>query len=245
MRRAALALVALTLTGCETTQEKAAKLEKIAELHEREAAKHGAPGKRGLAIVHESTKVRILATSVLHSSEGVAAVVTLRNTSATTMRNVPVAITLTSASGTAVYSNNAPGLSPALVSAPLLPAHGELTWIDDQIPVGGAPTRVRAKVGEGEATSVAIPRLSVQGAHVYEDPTNGPGAEGVLVNHSSISQQELVVYAVARRGAAIVAAGRAILPQAPAGASIRFQVFFIGDPRGGKLEVSALPTSLG
>jgi len=245
VRWAVVGLLALTLTGCETTQEQAAKLEKVAKLHEREASKRGGLGARGLVIARASTRVRVLATSVLRSSEGAAAVVVLHNDSATAMRNVPVAITLTSATGATLYSNSAPGLSPALVSAPLVPAHGAMSWIDDQIPTGGAPAHVRAKVGEGEAFAGAIPRLSVQGAHIFEDPTNGPGAEGVLVNRSRVSQQEVVVYAVVRHAGTIVAAGRAILPQAPASASTRFQVFFIGDPRGGRLEVSAPPSSLG
>jgi hypothetical protein len=245
VRWLALALAALALTGCETTQEKAAKLEKIAARHEREAAKNGKVAQRGLSIQRESTKIRARATSVLRSPEGAAAVVSLINSSATAMRNVPIEITVKSSGGSTVYTNNTPGLSPALVAAPLLAARGQMIWIDDQIQANGTPTAVSAKVGEGEAVTGAIPRLSVQGAHLFEDPTNGPGAEGDVVNHSSVAQRELVVYAVARRGAAIVAAGRAILPEVPAGASTRFQIFFIGDPRGAKLEVNAPPSTLG
>ncbi len=246
MRWVALALVALTLTGCETTQEKAAKLEAIAKRHEREAAKNGVSAKQGLAISHESTKVKVSATALLRSSEGTAAVVTLRNTSATPLRNVPIAITIKGAGGSTLYTNDEPGLAAALVSVPLLPAHGQATWIDDQVQASGAPASVGAKVGEGEATSAgAIPHLSVEGEHIFEDPTNGPGVEGVLVNHSAVSQQELVVYAVARRAGAIVAAGRAIVAQAQAGSSTRFQVFCIGDPRRGQLSVTAPPTTFG
>jgi hypothetical protein len=60
-----------------------------------------------------------------------------------------------------------------------------------------------------------------------------------------VTQLELVVYAVARRGGRIAAAGRAIVPQAPAGASTPFQVFFIGDPKGAQLSLTAPPTTLG
>ncbi|MHB8242503.1 MAG: hypothetical protein ACYDHN_10980 [Solirubrobacteraceae bacterium] len=246
MRWVALALAALTLTGCETTQEKAAKLEAIAKRHEREASKNGATAKRGLAIAHQSTKVKVTATALLRSSEGAAAVVTLHNASATPLRNVPIAITIRSAAGTAVYSNDEPGLAAALVSVPQLPAHGQTTWIDDQIQASGAPASVDVKVGEGEALGTgAIPRLSVEGEHVFEDPTNGTGVEGAIVNHSTVSQQELVVYAIARRAGKIVAAGRAIVAQAQAGSSTRFQIFCIGDPRGAKLSVTAPPTTFG
>ena len=55
----------------------------------------------------------------------------------------------------------------------------------------------------------------------------------------------LVVYAIVRRGAQVVAAGRAIVPEAPAGASTHFQLFFIGDPKGGSLVIDAPPSTLG
>jgi hypothetical protein len=239
VRWAALALVALTLTGCETTQEKAAKLEKIAKLQELQAAKRGVTKQRGLSITRLSTKVKVTAASLVHSSEGAAAVVTLRNSSASPLRNIPIAITVKDATGSPVYTNSTPGLSPALVAVPLLPAHAQLTWIDDQIQPSGTPVSVSTRVGEGEAVAGAIPRLSITGTHLIEDPTNGLGAEGSVVNHSSVGQQELVVYAVARRAGRIVAAGRAILAQAPAETATRFQIFFIGDPRGAALEVNA------
>jgi hypothetical protein len=246
VRWAAPVLLALVLTGCETTAEKSGKLERDAKLHELHAAvQPGVPGARGLSITRASTKVRVTASSVLHSSEGTAAVVTLRNLSATPLRGVPIAITVRDARGASLYTNGAPGLGASLTSAPLLPAHGTLTWVDDQIQAAGAPASVLVKVGEAPSATGAIPTLGVAGARLFEDPSNGPGAEGSIVNHSRVDQQELVVYALARRAGRVVAAGRAILPRAPAGASTRFQLFFIGEPRGARLEVSAPATTLG
>lgn len=241
MRFVALALVALTLTGCETTQEKAAKLERAAKHHE-ELATNGA--QHGLSITRLSTKVKIVSSSVLNSSEGAAAVLTLRNLSAKPLRNVPIEIAVKSRSGTVSYTNNAAGLSAGLASVPLLPAHGETTWIDDQVQASSAAASVEAKLGEGEAVSRALPRLTVQGAHLFEDPTNGLGAEGTLLNHSRVTQRDLVLYAVARHDGTITAAGRAVLPEAAAGTSTPFQIFFIGNPHGGKLEVIAPPSTI-
>jgi hypothetical protein len=244
VRWAALALAALALTGCETTAERSAKLERAAKQHERHAG--GGLVQRGLSISRQSTKVRVSATTVLHSSEGTAAVVTLRNLSATPLRDVPIEITVKDTRGAAVYTNDVPGLAAALVSVPLLPAHATTTWIDDQIlPTGGTPASVTAKVGEGLPATGAIPELSIEGAHLFEDPASGPSAEGSVVNHSPVSQQELVVYALALRAGKIVAAGRAVLPQAPAGASTHFQLYFIGDPRGAQLQLGAPATTLG
>jgi len=122
----------------------------------------------------------------------------------------------------------------------LLPAHDVVTWIDDQVQGSGVPASVSAQVGEGAPATGAIPRLSVEGAHLSEAQ-----AEGNLVNHSAVVQQELVVDAVARRAGRIVAAGRAVLAQAGAGTTTPFQIFFVGDPSGAQLEVSAPATTPG
>ncbi len=189
--------------------------------------------------------MKVLQSAVVHSNEGSAAVVTLRNLSPRPLKDVPIAITVKNSAGTTMYANNTPGLAPTLVSATLLGAHGELTWVDDQVQGAGTPGSVAVKVGEAPAATGAIPQLTVRDAHLFEDPSSGAGAEGTVTNHSRIAQQELAIYAIARKGTSIVAAGRAVLPLLPAGASLPFQVFFIGDPHGAKLALSAPPSTLG
>jgi hypothetical protein len=242
VRRAALVLVALalTLTGCETTAEKSAKLERAADANAR-PTQHA----RGLSITRQSSDVKVIRSGVLHGSEGSAAYVTMRNLTSRPLKDIPIAIAVKDPRGTTVYTNSAPGLAPTLVSAPLLGAHGELTWVNDQVQSPGATSGVAVKVGEAAAADGAIPQIAVHGAHLVEDPASGAGAEGTVANGSRVAQQELAVYAVARRGAMVVAAGRAVLPVLAAGASQRFQVFFIGDPHGAQLTVSAPPSTLG
>ena len=118
-------------------------------------------------------------------------------------------------------------------------------WIDDQIQAPGVPAKASARVGEAPIASATLPVVSVSGVHVFEDPSNGIGAEGTVSNRSQLAQQKLVVYVVGRRGSRIVAAGRAVLPEVAAGQSTSFQVFFIGSPKGAKLEASAPPTTVG
>lgn len=234
-----LVALALALTGCETTEQKSAQLERAAKQQRR-----GAP-QAGLSITHQSTKVRLSDAIALHGAEGDAAVLTLHNTSDTTLRDVPVEIVVRDARGAVLYTNDAPGLASALVSLALLPAHTSALWIDDQIRSTGTPSRVEAKVGEGAPAGGAIPELSVIGSHLSTEAAGDSEIEGAILNESRVSQQELIVNAVARRGSAIVAAGRAIVPQAPASARTRFQLFFIGDPRGAHIEVAAPATTLG
>ena len=239
MRRAALVLIALALTGCETTAEKSAKLERAAK---QAAAKR--PAALVPSVTRPSTRVRVLDATLLSSSEGAAAAVTLRNDSPHALREVPIAITVRDARGRSVFHNDGAGSEPALLAVPSIPAHSELTWIDDQLPKVQA-TSVSARVGEAPAVPGKAPVLTVGGASVGEEASNGLGASGTVSNHSKTAQLHLVVFAVARRGGRIVAAGRAVLPELAAGASAPFHAFFIGDPRGAQLQVSAPAVTFG
>lgn len=243
MRLPALALAAFTLTvtlcGCQTSQEKSARLE-------REAKKLAAarPIAKGLSIGRQSSSIRVTATALVRGREGAAAVVTLRNSSARAITAIPIEITVRDARGAVLYENTAAGLTPSLTTVPLIAPHGETSWIDDQVPIAGTPASVTARVGEGVPSSGAIPLTTVAGTHLFEDPANGVGAEGDLTNHSSVPQRELIVYVLARRSGRIVAAGRAVLALAPAGAATHFQAFLIGSPAGATLQASAPPSTL-
>jgi hypothetical protein len=233
---AALVALAVVCSGCETTAEKSAKLEKAAKRITRAQ-------QTGLAIAHQSTVVKVVGAVVVRGKEGSAAVVTMRNTSARALRDVPIAISLKDAHGTSVYSNDTPGLARTLTTVALIGAHSDVTWIDDQATTVAA-TRVSARIGEGaRADNVSATQVGVQGAHLSEDPSGGFDAEGAVVNHSHTEQDELVIYAVARRNGRVVAAGRAVLSSLGAGASLPFQVFFVGDPKGAQLALSAPPTT--
>jgi hypothetical protein len=240
LRAAAAGLLAtLALTGCETTAEKSARAERAAKLAGGQLAQ------KGLSISRESREVSVVSASVVHGSEGTAAVVTLRNASPHALRAVPIAITVTDARGAKLFANDAPGLESTLVSVPSLPAHGELVWVDDQLPSNGAPVSVRARLGEASTVAGRLPRLVVGAVHLMEDPTNGIGAAGTVGNRSGIAQRNVAVFVVAIRGSRVVAAGKAVLPEVAAGATSSFQVFFVGDPRGARLQASAPPTTLG
>ncbi len=235
-------LAALALTACESNQERSATLEQAAKRHSHEVGQQQALAQRALEITRVSTKIKVTSTAVVHSSQGAAAVLTLRNTSGVTLRHVPIQIDVKDAHGASVFKNDSAGTSATLVSTALVPAHGSISWIDDQVDTsGGVPAGVDATVGEGTPTTGSVPQLQVQGAHLAE----AGEAEGAVANHSRINQRELVVYAVARRGATVVAAGRAVLPNAAAGSSTPFQVYFVGNPAGARIEYSAPATSAG
>jgi hypothetical protein len=76
------------------------------------------------------------------------------------------------------------------------------------------------------------------------DPVSGAEAVGLADNRSKVELRKLIVFAVARRGGRVVAAGRAQIPRLKAGKRAKFHAYLIGNPRGARVEVSAPPTSL-
>ena len=242
MRWAALALLALTLTGCETTAEKSAKLERAAKQQEQGAERRAALARRGLSITRPNRSVRVVASTLLHTGSTTAVVLRLHNSSPRAQRDVPVQITVHSSGGSTLYTNRTAGQTPPLLAAALVPAHGEAVWIDDQVQIAGAPAGVTTILGEGRPVSGSVPQLRLEGVHHIQEAGGEAGAEGSVLDPSSSAESEVVIDAVVVRGGRVVAAGRAVLPQLPADTSTPFQLFFVGDPRGGQLQVSALPS---
>ena len=166
----------------------------------------------------------------MHGSEGAAAVVTRPQRLLERLRRLPIAITVKDPHGRTLYQNNAPGLEAALTSIASLPAHGEVTWVDDQIPASGEPASVSAIVGEATAASgAAAAGRSRRACTPAKKPA--PRAGGTVRNLSNgrpAQARRLRGGAPRRRGSS--AAGRAVLAEVAPGASAPFQVFFVGDP---------------
>jgi hypothetical protein len=240
----AIVLVApLALAGCASTQARSARL--------RAAASHRAP-ERGLQIARTNPDVRVAAATLVNDARAgrSAAVVELRNTSRRTLAALPLLFTVTGAGGKKLFSNDLPGASPDLTTVPSLAAGDSLTWVNDAIVGVRGGSAVDARVGEPAkpvpAAATSPPRLRVSGVRLERDPIDGVTAVGRVVNASSIAQERLVIFATARRGARIVAAGRAVVPVLRPGAKgARFTLFFVGDPTGAKLRVQVPAVSLG
>jgi hypothetical protein len=235
----AVLVLALALGGCESSQEKSAHLEREAKLAR---AAHPVQDAKGLSIAHVSSAVRVVGTQAVHSSEGTAVVVTLRNVSAHPLRDVPIAITVKGTGGSTLYQNNTAGLEAALTAVPLLPAGAQVEWIDDQVQAAEAPASVSALVGEAPRATASVPRIALTGVHANEEGGSS-GVTGTVHNNSPVTQRELVVYGIARRGTRIVAAGRAVLSKVAAHGYSPFQVLFIGSASGARVEASAPPST--
>jgi hypothetical protein len=237
VRRLPLALLVLALAGCESTQERSAKL--------RARAHHLSLASSGLRIGRTSTQATVVGAIAIEGSEGAAVAVTVRNRSSRPLHEVPIAVTVTDGAGNTLYRNDTPGLEAALTTIPSLAPHETLTWVDDQVPKLSAGGRASAVLGEAPASSAGVPALAVSAMRQIEDPANGIGTSATVVNSSPVAQRTLVVYAVARSGTRIVAAGRAVIPEVPARASAPVQVYWVGDVRGARIELRPSPSTFG
>jgi hypothetical protein len=187
--------------------------------------------------------VKILSTDVLQDENGTAAVVRLRNVSKSALWQLPVAIDVRGAGRKSLFRNDQPGLEPTLAHIPLLRPRETFTWVNDQVAATGKPKAVTAKIGRGSAIKDAgIPKILLSSTRLENDPVSGVAAVGFAANRSKVEQRKLVVFVVARRGGRVVAAGRAQIPKLKPGKRAKFQAFFIGNPRGARLELSAPPS---
>jgi hypothetical protein len=231
-----VALAAVALTACESTQDKSAELAK--------KAKHVGAGQK-LVITKENPTIKVGKTTVLKDENGAAAVIELQSTAKADQVQVPVAIDVKGAHGKTVFRNDAPGLESSLVTAPVVAPHATTLWVNDQVVAAQTPKEVAAKVGEPRtAAPKTLPKLQVEAAKLKKDPVSGVFAEGYVKNDSKLVQRKLVLFAVARKGGKIVAAGRGQIKKLNAGRRAKYSIFFIGNPTGAKIEVTAPPTVL-
>jgi hypothetical protein len=228
-----LAGTGLIAAGCESTQEKSARI--AAELGPVKQEK-------GLEIDKESRDVEVVSTTVLSDPNGAAVVVRLRNESDQDLTDVPIAIDVLDSKGKSIFKNDVPGIEPALTSMPLLRAGSEADWVHNQILAAGKPADVKVEVGNSSTTLDAEPPdIEVSGAELAKDPVSGIEATGSAVNNTDERQERLLLFCVARSGNEVVAAGRGAIDHLGPGRDLDYHVFFIGDPTGAELEVTSFP----
>ena len=231
-----LALVTLPLAACQSTQSKSAELEKEGATTLYKA--------KGLQISQVSSTVKVLGTTVLSDQNGGAVVVTVKNESDRDLKDVPIAINVLDKKGKSVFKNNLPGLEQALAAVPFIRAGETVDWVNDQVLATGTPASVKAKVGVTQETVTSpIPKFDISPPKLEVDPVSGTEVTGDVVNNTGKDQRNLLLYAVARKGSEIVAAGRGLIARLkPTTKPVHYDIFFIGDPRGAKVTITPFPT---
>lgn len=229
-------LLAANLAACQSTQDRSAQLE--------EEGGQKLLADTGVKIEKESTDVKVTSATVLADPNGAAVVVGLHNSSDKNLVGVPILIDVLDAKGKSVYTNSIPGIEPALVSVPYIPAGGDAEWVNDQVLATGKPKSVKVKVGaSSESYSGAFPEIEVSAPKIEGDPVSGIEATGTVVNKTGEDQDRLLLYAIGRKGGKVVAAGRGAIDHIKAGTKpLHYDIFFIGDPTGADLELTEFPT---
>jgi hypothetical protein len=234
VKRAALVLLAVAVAGCESTQDKSARLERAAQSAKQET---------GLVVAKAARDVQIAGTTVLQDPNGAAVVVELRNRSRNALVGLPLAMSVLDGQGNSLYANDAPGLDASLVTVASLAGNATLAWVNDQVTIASTDGKVEAKVGEPPKPGpTELPDMAVSGLKVEGDASGDVAVVGQVANRSQIEQRRLVVHVVGRKGGRIVAAARAIVERLAPGKSATFNAFPIGDPRGAELSAAAPPT---
>jgi len=231
-----LALLAVGLAACQSSQQQSAELEKKG---------HNVLAKeQGLQITAVNKQVKVLDTTVLSDKNGAAVVVTLKNDSSQGLINTPISIDVLDAKGKSVFKNNDPGLESSLVSVPVMQPGQTVDWVDDQVLASGTPKSVKVEIGSTHDTfTSSVPQLQISQPKLKTDPYSGTEAMGTVDNQSGVDQTRLTLFAVARKGNQVVAAGRGGIKRLVAGDKpAEYHIYFIGDPRGADVSVTAPPT---
>jgi hypothetical protein len=237
MRRALVAascgVLTVSVSACESTEQESAK---IGREGQRLVASQSA-----LALGAVNHSVRVADVTLLTGGGRTAIAVRLTGTSTRLQVNVPVLVSVTGAHGKVLYSNDTGGLEASLQRIALLRPGQEEWWVNDQVLTSQTPTGVSVRVGTGTAPPASVPEVSVSGTRLGR-PAGLPVLTGTIVNRSRSLESKVPVFAVAVRGGRIVAAGRAVAESLPPRTPTQFQIFFVGNPAGASIKVSALPT---
>ncbi len=223
-----------SLSACESSQDKSAKLE---------AQGAGLEEEKAVSVGRENPDVKVAEKTSITDENGTAVVVLLDSSSPRDQVDLPVIFDLTDASGQSVGDNATPGIQRTLTNATVVPGRAETWWVNDQVVAAGEPQEIKVQVGTSNTpVPREIPDFKPTEPTLKNDPIDGLVAVGKVTNPTSEEQRKVLVTIVASKGGKVVAAGRGIVAKVKPNKGARYSVFFIGNPKGAKLDVAATPT---
>ena len=231
---AAAGLAAVSLSGCVTTQTKAARLQinsariRAAEMHTR--------------VRHSGSAVHVHSISLVTRSHRTRFVVTVDNRGSKAVSDLPISVGYRAA-GKRVYLNA--GVSSGYFDAHLATVgpHGSLSWVS-------AVTRGLPKGAHPFALVGSRPSVTADARGplpVIATAARGQTASSLRVsvhNNSSIPQYQLPVYATIDRDGHPVAAAQASVTELSGGATHVLRLHLVGSARHAAARIQAPPTIL-
>ena len=177
---AAIGLIAATLSACESTQDKAAKIQKINAAKEKIAA-------TPLVVKRVDPRIKVVGTALLRNKDAGAVVVTVRNTSNTAIADIPIAVNLYSGSKQTA-TNTTPGNDHWLNHIPLVRPGQTVDWVEDQFDPEPIAKRVTVRVGVGKSDKSPLPDATITGTKFFADPVSGTSFTRSVAAAARLSQ---------------------------------------------------------
>jgi len=230
-------ITAAGLSACESTQDKAARIQ-------AENAKQQKLASMPLTIPKADSRIKVLGTTVLTSKDATVVVVTLKNTGSQAVTNVPVVVNVIAANGKKIDTNATPGLEHWLNHIPILRPGQTVDWMDDQFTSNPAAKSATVQVGIGKPDPHPQPDAVLSKQKFFVDPVSGTELNGKATNLTDLLRDRVVVYSVGRQGGRVVTAGRGVIDKLlpKGGKPSPFTIFFVGtDPRSAQLKTFAPP----
>lgn len=232
------------LTGCVSTQRKNARAKLVAE--------RTLDGRRPQLVRERNRDVRVVDAALVHGRRGGAVVVTLRNRGSRSLTDVPITVGVRGRNGRRTPLNGGRGLAWYQTHVPAIGAGEATAWVFTtrrRVPggrpyaVAGAPAGPIVTEAGGGLPGVAATAVPTRGARRARGGRGARSAVRVaLDNRSNVPQYGLQVYAVARDGGRVVAAGKATVRHLATRGRARAQVPLVGTPGERPVRVHALPT---
>lgn len=228
----------MTLAGCATTQQEAARLQ-LNSARIRTAEQKTVVRSAGSAV--EVSDVSLLSSPGAHTF-----VVTLHNRRSTAVTDLPISVGVSSRGHHRLDLNahSTQELSYYDSHLPRIAAGSSLTWVfttSSKLPprahpfalVGAHPSPV-ASAG-ASAPTIAARVTGTQAAH-----HGGAVLEVTLRNGSTIPQYQMPIYAIAQRGGRVVAAGELTVPHLGSRKTLPVRVPVRGSLSDARIRVAAL-----
>jgi hypothetical protein len=229
----------VTLAGCATTQDEAARLQ-LNSARIRAAEQKTVVRSAGSA-------VEVSAVSLLSSPGAHTFVVTVHNRQSSAVTDLPISVGVSSRGHRRVDLNahSTQELSYFDSHLPRIAAGSSLTWVfttTTKLPSRAHPfALVGARPSPAASAGATAPTIAARVTGTRRTHDGGAVLEVTLRNSSTIPQYQMPIYAVAQRGGRFVAAGELIVPHLGSQKTLSVRVPIRGLLTDARLNVAALP----
>lgn len=211
------------LAGCESTQDKAKRVQ-------AENARKAKLAAQPLAVGKQDPHLKVGEKVVLRSRDVNAVVVAVTNTGSKPLADIPIAVNVLNGAGKQVSTNTAAGTDHWLNHIPLIRPGKTFYWVNDQFDPIPSARKAQVKIGSGTVVAKPYPDAKLIKTHFFQDPTSGTSFTGKATGNAPVLQLRLVIFSVGRQGGRIVSAGRGVLEKLlpNGGKPSGFTIFYVG-----------------